>query len=221
MRPLHSAAKTWAVLAVLLGGQRLAAQEVVAMDTTSLARGRYSEASTLLEKTIFRIDVARLRVRFGTETAGALEALLAGRRASEALADTAVSLAVGSRDAWASLRFERDVGFDRFLDGVRGSVEAALRAGLIDSDFAGSLVASFPTWYGSLESRGVREGDVMMYRIRGDTLRTVFQTFDGRVMVNQVDVAPQARVAVLGGFLSPGSDFREGLLRSLLEPSDS
>ncbi|MCJ7630361.1 MAG: hypothetical protein MUO50_18460, partial [Longimicrobiales bacterium] len=136
--------------------------------------------SALLEKTIFRIDVARLRLRFGAETALGLESLLDGRPRSESLADTAVGLAVQTRDAWASLSFQRDVDFDLFLDGIRDGIKVARKAGLVDPAFARSLSDSLPAWYASLRVRGVRDGDVMMYRINGDTLRTVFRTVDGQ-----------------------------------------
>jgi hypothetical protein len=206
---------SWAF--VLLTGllpEGLAAQGFT-MDTLTLSTGRYSEASMLLEKTLFRIDVARLRLRFGAETAFELESLLEGKSYSEALADTAVGFALGTRDAWASLGFQRDVGFDRFLDGIRDGVSVARNAGIVEPDFARSLSDSLPAWYASLQERGVKDGDVMMYRITGDTLRTVFRTVDGRILVNQVDVGSQPRLSVMGGFLASGSEFRKGLLISL------
>lgn len=88
-------------------------------------------------------------------------------------------LAVQTRDAWASLSFQRDVDFDRFLDGIRDGINVARKAGLVEPAFARSLSDSLPAWYASLRVRGVRDGDVMMYRINGDTLRTVFRTVDG------------------------------------------
>jgi hypothetical protein len=192
----------------------MAAQETV-VDTASLPVGRYAEASTLLEKTIFRVDVARLRLRFGAETAFGLESLLDGHPRTKALEDTAAGLAIETRDAWAGLSFQRDVDFDQFLDGIRDGVEVARDAGLLDRDFARSLSDSLPVWYASLRERGVRDGDVMIYRINGDTLRTVFRTVDGQILVDQLDVGTQPRLSVMGGFLSPGSDFRKGLLTSL------
>ncbi len=190
------------------------------MDTASLSSGPYSQATALLEKTLFRIDVARLRVRFGSETADALESLLAGGEASEERTRAAVALAVQSRDAWAGLSFLWGTDFRRFLEGIRDGVETAFAAGLLDASFAQRLSDSLPAWYSPLEERGIRDGDLMMYRIQGDTLRTVFVTVDGQVLVDHTDVGPQARLAVLGGFLEPGSDFRAGLLSSLLDPGE-
>lgn len=63
----------------------------------------------------------------------------------------------------------------------------------------------------------MKDGDTMTYRIRGDTMRIVFRTRKDSVMVDQRAVGRQSRLSVLGGFLSPGSEFREGLLDSLLD----
>ncbi len=190
--------------------------ERVRMDTLSLSSGPYGEATALLEKTLLRIDVARLRLRFGAGTAAALEELLAVAPPSEATTQAAVELAVRAKDAWAGLTFLRDTSFRRFLDGVLDGVEAAYAGGLIGDSFAEELSDSLPVWYEPLRGRGVQDGDVMMYRIRGDTLRTLFIAVEGTVLVDHTDVGPEPRLAVLGGFLEPDSDFRKGLLRSLL-----
>ena len=191
--------------------------QLVAMDTASLAVGPYAEANMLLEKTIFRVDVAELRIRFGVETASGLETLLNGASRSDALEDSVALFAAQTRDAWAGLTFQRDVGFDRFIGGVRDGVKVAREEKYIDPEFARNLSDSMPNWYAPLRTRGVRKGDVMMYRIQGDTLRTVFRTVDGQVLVDQVGVGFQARLSVMGGFFGHGSDFRKGLLSFLLQ----
>lgn len=186
--------------------------------TDSLPRSSapYSDAVALLEKTIFRIDVAVLRVRFGPETTSELASLLTGREPSPALADSAAAAAIRTGNAWVTLTFLRNVGFGRFMGGIRDGVVTARNAGVVDRPFAAALLDSMPVWYAPVETRGVREGDVMSYRIRGDTLRTVFRTNEGMVLLDQMDVGPQAPLTVLGGFFSRGSDFRKRLLASLL-----
>jgi len=219
LSPVAAASQRAVIDSASLGAVMDTASQWAATDTTSLATGSSSEATALLEKTLFRIDVARLRVRFGPETAREVSDLLVqglpeGDR--EILEDALALRVLRATDAWATLRFERGVGFERFIDGIRDGVEVALQAGYVDPSFARGLSDSLPVWYAHLRERGVREGDVMMYRIRGDTLRTVFRTVEGDVAVDQTDVGTQPRLAVLGGFFGPGSDFREGLLESLL-----
>ncbi len=56
----------------------------------------------------------------------------------------------------------------------------------------------------------------MYYRIRGDSLHTVYLASDGETLLDQVDVGPERRLSVLGGYFAPGSDFRDKLVDSLL-----
>lgn len=175
------------------------------------------EASALLEKTLFRIDVARLNLQFGGDTAARLEALLEAAGPETSLADSVAEVAIHSRDATARLTFLWGIGFDRFMENVQRSVKVAREAGLLDPGFARSLSDSLPGWYAPIRERGVKDGDTMTYRIRGDTMRIVFRTRKDSVMVDQRAVGRQSRLSVLGGFLSPGSEFREGLLDSLLD----
>jgi hypothetical protein len=198
-----------------LGRQEITGQSV-SPDSVFAAFGAYTEATALLEKTIFKFDVALLTLRLGPETTAQLgEAARA--RGVEAMDEAEVAeLAIRSRDAAARLEFLRGIGFQRFLDGIRDGLEAATKAGWVDREFARDLSEAFPRFYAPLRERGVEGGDAMFYFIRGDTLRTVFQTREGKTVVDQIDVGSRAVLSVLGGFLSPGSDFRKGLLESLL-----
>ncbi|MFC1662290.1 hypothetical protein ACFL3S_12705 [Gemmatimonadota bacterium] len=197
-----------------IGGQAIAAQEI-SPDSAFLSSGSYTEASTLLEKTIFRVDAAILTLRLGAETTSALRDLVRQNQAPESVEERVVALVVRARDASARLQFLRGIGFERFLNEIRDGVETSRKAGLVDRAFARSLSDSFPVWYSPLRDRGVRDGDAMFYFISGDTLRTVFRTGNGEVLVDEINVGSMPRLSVLGGFLGPGSDFRRGLLESL------
>jgi len=171
----------------------------------------------LFEKTIFKVDVLTLDIRFGPEPARRLEALVAGRRYSPSLADSIAAVAVDARDAWARIRFERNVSLVRFLDAIRKNLERALKAGIIDADSFDDIVRDLPVWYQFLAADGIHDGDEMFYRIRGDTLHTVYRSVGGEVLLDQIDVGPERRLSVLGGYLAPKSDFRKGLIKSLFE----
>lgn len=201
---------------VLIGaGGEMAAGQEPSPDHVFDSYLRYTEASALLEKTIFKLDVALLTLRLGPETTSELEGLLRARGSQAMSEDELVELAVHTRNSSARLRFLRGIGFERFLDGIRDSLEAARRAGWVDQAFERTLSDGFPIWYSPLRDRGVKEGDAMFYFIRGDTLRTVFRTRDGRNVVDHVDVSSMAVLSVMGGFLAPESDFRDGLLDTL------
>lgn len=174
---------------------------------------------TLLEKTIFNVDVLWLTVDVRGEAAGRLrelqDQLREGGGLRGAVADSAAWAAVEATCAEAYLQFVRGTSRSRLLQAIRESTEAARAAGMIDAETYRFVDAGLPSWYPFLEDRGVREGDVMTYRIRGETLRIEYRSVDGEVLLDRTDVGT-AR-SVLAGYFAPGSDFREGLLRSLSE----
>jgi hypothetical protein len=184
-------------------------------DTASLATGPGSAMETRYQRTFLRVNVLTLRVRFGVETAARLRRAVEGRRLTPGLADTVAAAALEARDAWAHLRFHRNLSLRQFLGGIRDNARAAREAGIIAPAEFAEIDRDLPAWYAFLAERGIRRDDEMFYRIRGDTLRTVYRAADGQVLLDQTDTGSFRRLSVLGGYFAPGSDFRQGLIRSL------
>ena len=211
---------TVSVLLVLsLAGPAAAAQSASAgsriADTLSLGSGPYSRMHTKLEKTIFRVDVLMLDIWFGPDDAAQLEELANGRRYSRELAESIAAAAINSQDAFVRIEFLRDVSLEQFLDGVDENLRLVPEAGIITKSEYEMISAGLPRWFGFLEERGVHKGDQMLYRIRGDTLRTQFRASDGEILLEQTDVGPERRRAVLGSYLVRGSEFHKDLIESL------
>lgn len=185
----------------------------------NLGAGPNASMSMLLEKTIFQVDVLRLDVRLGPEATARLDSLIGARRGdatfSGDLSDSVAVIALEARDALTSLEFLRDVGLDRFLEGIHDNLRRAEEGELITRDEFEGISDALPGWYDFLRDRGIRSGDRMLQRIRGDTLRTVYISAAGDTLLDQVDTGSHRRLAVLGGYFAPGSDFREGLVESL------
>ncbi len=150
-----------------------------AMDTTSVGGGPYARMHALLEKTIFKVDVLTLEVRFGTETSGRLEELIGDRSHSSDLADSIAAVAVQARDAWARIEFKRGVSLDQFVDGSLDNVKRAREQGIIRPEDYELVSEGLPRWFAFLEERRIHKGDQIVYRIRGDTLRTQFRATSG------------------------------------------
>ena len=186
-------------------------------DTASLAGGPYARMSMLWEKTIFKVDVLTVEVRFDSATAHALEAVARGRSYARPLADSIAAIATEARDALVRIEFQRNVSLRQFLDGVRDNLRKVRDAGLIGPADYDTITAGLPRWFAFLAERGIRDGDRILYRIRGDTLRTIYLDRDGAIALDQTDVGPERRLAVLGSYFVRGSDFREGLVRSLFK----
>lgn len=187
----------------------------LALDTASLSHAPWSTMETLLEKTIFRVNVLTLTLRLGGDEADRLGSLLRGAGRSAALEDSVARVAAGATDAVARIEFHRTVSLGQFADAVGENLQRAAEDGFVSAADARRIGAAIPRWFAFLEERKIRDGDRILYRIRGDTLRTVFLSADGRVWLDQTDVGPERRLAVLGSYLARRSDFRDGLLRSL------
>ncbi len=223
----RSSAVPWTLVlvAMLVATGPAAAQTTVTtaaiepMDTSSLGTGPYSRMSTLLEKTIFKVDVLTLEVWLGAEDTRQLEGLVEGRRRTDALADSIAEVAIHSKDALVSSRFERRVSLDQFLDGIDDNMRLVRSAGLISEADYERITEGLPRWYAFLAERGIHDGDRQRYRIRGDSLRTQYWAASGELLLDQTDVAASAPLAVLGGYYVRGSDFRKGLIKSLF-PND-
>lgn len=171
-------------------------------------------ATALLEKTIFRVDVVSLELWLGPETT------LEVRRHLTAGTDSLAAAIAGSRDAWAQLVFQRDVGLDRFLAGVTEDMQRAVHAGLLDTASYTKVATGLPVWLAPLRERGMASGDRFTYAIVGDTLRIVFTRKDADVVIDQTDVGPAHRRALLGSFVAPGAGFRDDLLADLLRKAE-
>jgi len=170
----------------------------------------------LLERTIFQVNVVRLTVRYDSATAARISDVVEGRDYSSSLADSVSAAVLGARRVNAYVQFVRDIGLDRFLSSVRDNMAKARDAGMLADSAFRRFEGELPGWYSELEGRGVLDGDVTEYQIRGDSLRVVYRSAAGDTLISRTDVGEQHRRAVLGGYLAPGVDFREGLIRSLL-----
>ncbi len=206
----------WAVVPLWLTLTPLGASgQSVPADTLDLAAGPFAEMHMLLQKTIFQVDVLTVRVRFDDEVAARLEALSAGRRLTASVADSIAAVALEARDAWAVIEYVRDVNLDQFLGGLRDNMRRAAQAGIIRDRDYDVISAELHVWYAPLEERKILNGDRIYYRIRGDTVRTVYQGVDGEILLDQTEVGAERRLAVMGGYFAPKSSFRKKLIESL------
>jgi hypothetical protein len=170
---------------------------------------------TLLQKTIFRIDVLRLEVRVDEETRRRIEELARNRGYSDEVADAIAAVAIQAKDAWIQITLLRDVSLSRFVGGVRDGLRQARKAGIITPQNYRHVSQSLPKWFAFLEERELQKGDQIYYRIQGDAMRTAYRGVRGEILLDKTDYGDDPRLAVLGSYFAPDSDFREGLIRSL------
>ena len=203
------------VLAATLVGQ--SADLPAALNLEGLGKAAHSHMRTKLEKTIFKVDVLDVDVWFGQEDARHLGRLVNGRSYSDGLADSTSAVAIHSRDALVRILFLRDISLRQFLDGIDENMRHLPEEGILKRADYERISAGLPVWFDFLSQRGIHKSDEVLYRIRGDTLRTMYRSADGRILLDQTDVGAASRLSVLGSYFVRGSDFREGLIKSLFD----
>ncbi len=158
-----------------------------------------------LEKTIFRVDVAQLVLWLGPATAETIATM----------PDSLAAQVADCRNAWAELCMLRGASLDRFLAGIDDDMRRARSAGLLGEKGYREVAEGLPVWLEPLRARGLEKGDRFVYRIHGDTLRTVVEWADGTVVVDQTDRGPEHRRALLASFVAPGAGFCDELTTKL------
>ena len=207
-------------LAGALAGLVMAESPWPSLDSSELGQGRYAFMHMLLQKTILRINVATIEVRVDKPTQTRLAALACGQGYSDGLAEQLAHVAIASERAVVQMHFKRDVSLDRWMGGLRENLDQARKAGLIAPDIERKVSQGLPQWFAPLKGRGYQKGDRLIYAVAPDSLRTLVVSTDGQVFIDRTDNEQGTRRVVLASYFAPGSDFREPLLRSLLESKE-
>lgn len=190
------------------------------LDSAAFAGPDQLHAHAVLERTIFAIDVLGVDLWVGEETAAEVRRIAAGRDEDSIPGDSIALALLAARNGLAVARVERGISQEKFLENVGKDLDAASEARLIPASVARQVGDALPAWFEFLAERGLEEGDLMMTRVRGDTVRTVYRGADGVTLLDQTDPHGTERwLGTVGAYLAPESGLREGLIRSALEGS--
>jgi hypothetical protein len=184
-------------------------EEPVPRDQAPFGNG--TVLKTVFEKTFLGVNVLRLELHVDQATTAALQKLPAG----PGHADGVAAGIIEAPEAWVRMEFLRSVSQSKYFGGIRQNLAKAREAGLITRDHEQRINTQLPKWYDFLAKRGVKKGDVLVYWIRGTVMKTTYYAADLTILFNYTQEDPEARHGVLGSYLAPGSDFREGLIKSL------
>ena len=206
------------ILLLLLLAPRFTQALDFPFSTQGFGEAPYSRMYTILEKTFLDVDVLRLEIYFSKETARSLELILAAKENSPNVDQRLADTAGHAEEAVAKIQFLRSVSLAQFLQGIQDNLVLAKNAGYISNADYANISQGLPKWYAFLKERGIHNGDLMYYQIHHNTLRVIYKSADdGQILLDQTDVGPERRLSVLGSYFAAGSDFREGLLRSLVK----
>ncbi|MBN1605957.1 MAG: hypothetical protein JW940_04960 [Polyangiaceae bacterium] len=205
--------RVW-LLALVFAAPLLAAAPVPNLNAPEL-QGRYSAMHMLLEKTILKVDVLTVDVRLGKSVQARMAEVVAGKKPSPELYANIAKVAIAADDALVQLKFLRDVELDQWIEVVRENLQQARDAKLISPQLQKRISAGLPKWFAALRERGYLTGDRLLYRVRGDSLRTVVVSAKGEILVDRTDKGKEEASVVMASYYAPGSDFRQPLVRSL------
>lgn len=187
----------------------------VPVEDVTFGGGVYGHMTMLLEKSIFKVDVLTLDVYIDDEAAGRLESIIGGREYANDIADSIAHTVLAAHEALAHITFLRNVSIDQFLDAIDKDMKRAVDSEILAEADYRRIMDSLPAAFMFLDSLQIQKGDEIWYRIRGDTLRTVYRRADGTVELDQIDVGPARPRSVLGTYFAKKSSFRKGLIQSL------
>jgi hypothetical protein len=212
---LRTLAALVVAIGLVIGGLGLARAQTPPVDTRGLGSGPYAVMEAQLQVTFFRINVVELRIRFDEATAAEIERLARDQDHSEEREERLAQVAARAENALAVLRFQRDVRLSRFLREAREDLERAYEAGFIDAATLRTISAELPRSFEPIADRGFRDEDQLLYRVYPDRLRIILLDGDGRVLLDRTDEGHERRLALLGSYFAPGTEFREDLIRSV------
>lgn len=184
--------------------------------TEGLGNTPHSQLDTILEKTFLNVDVLRLKILLPAQTAEKISAVIQANSDQQNF-DEIANIAGHSEAAVASIEFLRSVLLSQFLQGIQDNLILAKKAGYISQTDYQMISNGLPKWYAFLKERGIHKGDWMFYKMAKNTLRVIYKADDGKILLDQTDTGPERRLSVLGSYFAPGSDFREGLMQSLIK----
>jgi len=204
------------MLAGLIGlASGAAFAEPPSLHAPDLAQGPYSSMKMTLKKTILRINVADIDVRFDKAAQARFASLATGKGYSKDLAQQLAPVAIDAAHAVVQMQFNHDVSLDRWMGVVKDNLEQARSAGLISRELEQQVGKGLPDWFSPLKQRGYEKGDRLLYEVRPDSLHTAVVSKDGTVLLDRVDRDAGVRRVVLPSYFAPDSDFREPLLKSI------
>src|SRR3954471_6154666 len=117
--------------AVLSAPALIAGGALPSLESPELAQGPYSSMHMLLQKTVLKVNVATVDVRFDKATQARFAELARGQQYSYPLDAQLAAAAIAAPHAVVQMQFVRDVPLNRWIGVVRDNLELAREAGLI------------------------------------------------------------------------------------------
>ena len=154
----------------------------------------------LLQKTILKINVADIDVRFDKPTQARFAELARGKAYSDGLEQLLALVAIDAARAVVQMQFKRDIPLNRWIGVVRDNLEEARKAGLITRDVEQRVGEALPRVVRRPQRSRLREGRPADLLGQPDAVRSVVVSTSGQVLVD-IDRARSGRAPGRAGQL--------------------
>lgn len=174
----------------------------------------------LYERTFLKLDILEVAIEVDSATARTVVALVSAEQRPAGAASLEDAIAQSYRNARHSaidLVFLRNIRADQFIGGKWDNLGDLAAEGVLDTAEAETLTAEFASDFAFLEAEGIRDGDRLDYRVDGDTVQAAYVGAAGDTLGTLERVGDHQRDAILGAYFADSSDFREGLVKTVLE----
>jgi hypothetical protein len=177
------------------------------------------------ERTFLKVDVIQLDVTVADEVGREVDRLVAAYHdvdsgpGAPALEDSIADAYLRTPSADVSMLFLRSVSHRQFTGGRDDALEVMVGEDLLTEEEAEALTEDTDQMFAFLRSAPLRSGDKIRYTVRGDTVRTRVIWEDGTVALDEVRTTRRHRLYTMGSLFAPGAEFRNGLLRTILDPN--
>ena len=171
----------------------------------------------VLKKTLFRIDVFRLKIVLDEQTGRDVEKIVVGQKRTRDLENAVAVRFLEAPFAEATVEPKRSISYERFIDGFSKTQMRIAEYGLFDEITGRETVDDTASRYSFLKERGMEKGDRLRFVLRGDSLFSTYTRADGTVELDDIRVGPEARSSLLGSYVVPKTDFSDGLLDQLFK----
>ncbi len=168
----------------------------------------------LYERTFLQLDILQVTIAVDSATARTVALRAKGQGEVE---DAIAQSYLNARRSAIDLVFLRDIRADQFIGGKRDNLEDLAAEGVLDAAEAETLTAEFASDFAFLDPDGIRDGDRLDYSVVGDTVRAAYVGVAGDTLGTLERIGDHQSAAILGAYFAESSDFREGLVKAVLE----
>ncbi len=173
----------------------------------------HSRLRFFFEVTFMKIDIAWVEAYLDPGTAAVVERVVSDEYTKGRARALEMALLDGN-PMLLRMELARGGGAGRFIGATRDNLRAAVKCGAMEQATFDDLWPFVETLLAPIDSRGMEKGDSIHYRVDGSSIRVVYLSPTGHVLVDGTYESEDAARGFVGSFMCREAAFSENLIRS-------